>query len=500
MLIILDGWGIGKNDDSNGIYLAKTPTMDRLMTQHPNSTLTTFGEAVGLPEGQMGNSEVGHLNIGAGRVVYQMLARINKTFAEKSILNMPSFQRFLEAAKKTKGNIHLMGLLSNGGVHSSITHLFDLIDILKLEKLDHKVKIHAFLDGRDTDPKSGLGFLNQLNNHIMDSDAKLVSIIGRYYAMDRDKRWERTTKAYELLTQGKGEYYEDYEDGIKKNYAKNISDEFMESLILTKNKTEFIGDGDVVLNFNFRTDRPRQITQMLAIEPFNDYQTQPLDIGYFSITQYDKDFDSIQVIFDNEDIKMTLGEYISSKGLTQIRAAETEKYPHVTFFFSGGRETVFEGEERILISSPKVATYDLKPEMSALELTDSLIESIEKQDIDFYAINYANPDMVGHTGIPAAIVKACETVDLCIKRLIEVALRKDFNIIVIADHGNADYIKNDDGSPNTAHSKNKVPCIYVGSKTIVLQDGILADIAPTLLELMELEKPQEMTGKSLIVK
>ncbi|MCB9262023.1 MAG: 2,3-bisphosphoglycerate-independent phosphoglycerate mutase [Flavobacteriales bacterium] len=499
ILLILDGWGIGRKDYSDAIFAANTPFIDNLLATQPNTTLKTFGQNVGLPNGQMGNSEVGHLNIGAGRIVYQMLVLINKSFADKSILNISAFKKLIDLAKSENKNIHLIGLVSNGGVHSSDEHLKELCGILKDNNLDNQTFIHAFLDGRDCDPHSGKGFIKEVLNDPRLGNAKLASIIGRYYAMDRDKRWERVKRAYDAMVHGIGKPTNDVLSAIAESYQNGVSDEFMLPIINTENNQPIatIKDGDIVLCFNFRTDRGREISMALTQQSFHEQNMAPLNLHYFTMTEYDKTFKNVEVIFDKQDLKLTLGEHLSNLGLKQIRAAETEKYPHVTFFFSGGRELEFEGEQRILVNSPKVATYDLQPEMSAIELKEKVKAAIETNQHDFFCVNFANPDMVGHTGVFEAIKKACETVDGCVKELVETAQKNDYRLMIIADHGNADFAINDDGTPNTAHSLNLVPCIVLGEKNISLKEGILADVAPTLLKMMGLQQPDEMTGNCI---
>lgn len=501
MLLILDGWGIGKHDETDAIYAANTPFMDRLMATEASCRLKTFGPNVGLPEGQMGNSEVGHMNIGAGRIVYQMLVRINKAFEDGGVQDLPEMEKLIEYVRISPGYLHLIGLVSDGGVHSSIEHLVGLLRLFREKGLDHKVRIHCFMDGRDTDPRSGIEFLEKLLDPEILGNARIASIVGRYFAMDRDKRWDRVKKAYDLMVNGHGKPSDDPIEALKSSYRDGITDEFIEPILVTDrdgNPNGVISDGDSVLCFNFRTDRGREITEVLTQRAFHEYNMHPLDIRYVTMTEYDKSFRNVSVLFTNQDLNMTMGEHISRLGLTQLRAAETEKYPHVTFFFSGGREEPFIGEERILIPSPKVATYDLKPEMSAPELKDAVKEVLERGTCDFLCVNFANPDMVGHTGVFSAIKKACETVDSCVEELVAVARTRDYRILIIADHGNADLAVNEDGTPNTAHSLNPVPCIVLSDEKPQLRDGILADVAPTLLELMELEQPEAMTGESLI--
>lgn len=496
ILLILDGWGIGKKDSTDAIYNAQTPFIDGL-TNKPNAIIKTFGENVGLPDGQMGNSEVGHMNIGAGRVVWQMLVRINKAFRDKEVLQMKNFVNLLSLAKENPHRkIHLMGLVSDGGVHSSMEHLLALTQLFKDEGLDDRVFVHAFTDGRDTDPQNGLGYLNTVTESERFGKTTLASICGRYYAMDRDKRWERTKLAYEALVHGAGIRSNDYKAAMQASYDAGVTDEFIKPIVLADNST--IAKDDIVLCFNFRTDRGRQITTVLTQENMPDYEMNVLDIHYFTMTEYDKTYHDVNVLFDSQDLKNTLGEILSKSGKKQLRAAETEKYPHVTFFFNGGREEPFEGESRTMASSPKVATYDLKPEMSAVELTDSVISEMDKIDFDFVCVNYANPDMVGHTGVFTAITKACETVDACAKRLVQYGQDKGYSFIIIADHGNAELALNEDGSPNTAHTTNLVP-IYILDKDVKqVHDGKLADIAPTVLSLLEINAPSDFDGMSLI--
>ncbi len=503
MLIILDGWGHGPKPAVSAITQAKTPFVDNLYQQYPNSELVTYGEDVGLPAGQMGNSEVGHLNIGAGRVVYQELARINKAISDRQLHQNEVLVKALQYAKEQNVAVHLIGLVSDGGVHSHINHLKALCDITQEQACD-KVFVHAFTDGRDTAPTSGLGFLQELEAHIKKQDVQLASIIGRYYAMDRDKRWERVKLAYDLLVRGEGQLTQDFEQAVRDNYAQDITDEFLKPIILSKadgTPRATIRENDVVICFNYRTDRPREITEVLTQNNMPEFDMQKLSLRYLTMTRYDEAFKGIEVLFTKDDIRNTLGEVLANQQYTQLRIAETEKYPHVTFFFSGGREAAFEGEERILIPSPKVATYDLQPEMSAVEMTDALLNRLEQTDPpNFVCLNYANTDMVGHTGVFSAAIKAAETVDTCLQRLVPVALEKGYELLVIADHGNSDYMINDDGSPHTAHTLNPVPCIYVSkNNNSTLHDGRLADVAPTLMEMMQIEPSPEMDGQSLIV-
>ncbi len=500
MLMILDGWGIATNPEVSAIAKAKTPFIDSLFENYPHSTLEASGEAVGLPEGQMGNSEVGHMNLGAGRVVYQMLLRINKAAEDRSLNENEVLQEAFKYAKEENKKVHFIGLVSDGGVHSHITHLKGLCTAASDFGLED-VFIHAFTDGRDTDPKSGLGFLKDLQSHLDETTGKIASVVGRYYAMDRDKRWERVKLAYDALVKGEGKTTENVQEAVQTSYGEGVTDEFIKPIVQVKdgNPIATIDEGDVVLCFNFRTDRGRQITEVLTQKDFPEQDMKKLDLYYMTMTLYDESFNGIKVLFENKNIENTLGEYLSKKGKKQIRIAETEKYPHVTFFFSGGEEEAFEGEQRILCPSPKVATYDLQPEMSAGDIRDAIIPELKKQETDFICLNFANPDMVGHTGDFEAAVKACETVDQCAEAVISSALEHGYATIVIADHGNADMMINSDGSPNTAHTTNLVPCILVDNAyQKPIQDGKLGDIAPTILALMGLEKPEEMSGKSLV--
>jgi 2,3-bisphosphoglycerate-independent phosphoglycerate mutase len=499
-LIILDGWGLGDHSKSDAIYNADTPFMDELLKSRPNAKLKTSGEDVGLPDGQMGNSEVGHLNIGAGRIVYQELTRINKSirdgeFFENSVL--------LDAMKKAKNNnvkLHLIGLVSKGGVHSSQEHVYALCKMAKDNGLED-VFIHAFTDGRDCDPKSGLGFIKELEENIKGTTGKIASVVGRYYAMDRDNRWERVKRAYDLMVHGTGAHFGSAAEGIEASYSNAKTDEFIEPIVITENGAPIatIQDNDVVICFNFRTDRPREISIALTQRDFHEYNMHQLDLHYYTMTNYDSTFKNVHVIFEKDNLYNTLGEVLSKLDKTQVRIAETEKYPHVTFFFSGGREEKFEHEERILVNSPKVATYDLQPEMSALEVRDRIVEYMKKERPNFFCLNFANPDMVGHTGVYEAIVKAVETVDSCLKNVVTAGLELNYEFLVIADHGNADYAINPDGTPNTAHSLNPVPVVLVSNeKGLSLKDGILADVAPTILRRLGIAAPMEMTGNSLV--
>ncbi|MCH5245094.1 MAG: 2,3-bisphosphoglycerate-independent phosphoglycerate mutase [Muribaculaceae bacterium] len=498
LLIILDGWGIGNHSHSDAIYSTETPYWDYLLKTYPNSQLQASGENVGLPDGQMGNSEVGHLNIGAGRVVYQDLVKINKACADGSILENPQIKAAFEYAKSTGKAMHFMGLTSDGGVHSSLDHLFALCDIAAHYNLP-KVYIHCFMDGRDTDPRSGAGFIEKLNAHCAKSAGVVASIIGRYYAMDRDKRWERVKVAYDLLVNGIGEKATDMVAAVNESYANEVTDEFIKP-ISNSAVDGTIKEGDAVIFFNYRNDRAKELTIALTQNdiPEAGMKTIP-GLQYYCMTPYDASFTGVHILFDKENVNNTLGEYLSKLGKSQLHIAETEKYAHVTFFFNGGRETPYEGEERILIASPKVATYDLKPEMSAYEVKDDLVKAIRSDKFDFIVVNYANGDMVGHTGVYDAICKAVKAVDECVKDTVEAAKETGYEVIIIADHGNADNAVNPDGTPNTAHSLNPVPCIYVTERTDAhVASGRLADVAPTILKIMGIEQPAEMTGKALI--
>lgn len=498
-LVILDGWGLGNGSHSDAINQAITPFTDSLFARYPHATLRTDAAHVGLPDGQMGNSEVGHINIGAGRVVWQMLAKINKAFIDGAVADNLVLLAAMDKAKADNCSFHIMGLLSDGGVHAHIEHIKQLCSIA----LDYGVKsvyIHAFLDGRDTDPRSGLGYLADLSKHIDGTSAQLSTVVGRYFAMDRDERWERVKVCYDLLTKGNGKAVDNALTAVQAEYGAGITDEFMSALRCLPGTEGLIAEGDVVVNANFRTDRGRQITRALTQEDIASQGMKKLKLNYYTLTQYDAKFKVAGVFFENENLQQTLGEVISMAGKTQLRVAETEKYPHVTFFFSGGREVVFEGEDRLLVNSPKVATYDLHPEMSAVELTEKAIVKMQQSQFDFVCLNYANADMVGHTGTYEAIVKGVQTVDACLQRLVEVGEELGYEFLVIADHGNADFAVNDDGSANTAHTTNPVPVWWITKeKEQDLRSGILADVAPTVLELMGLVQPLEMTGKSLIL-
>jgi 2,3-bisphosphoglycerate-independent phosphoglycerate mutase len=495
-LLILDGWGHGSNPKVSAIAQAKTPFIKSLYKNYPNSELVTYGEEVGLPEGQMGNSEVGHLNIGAGRVVYQELVRINKAAKDHSLHENEVLMQALDYAKKQKKSVHLIGLLSDGGVHSHINHLKALCDATQEQQLSD-VHIHAFMDGRDTAPHGGVAYMKDLLQHIEDSPIELASMIGRYYAMDRDKRWERIQLAYDLLLHNKGSQFEDPIKALEASYAANITDEFIKPTTFNK---AIIKEDDVVICFNFRTDRCRQISTALTQQDFPDFSMQSIPLHYVTMTRYDDTFKKVNVLFEKKNLTNTLGEVLANAGKSQVRIAETEKYPHVTFFFSGGREAPFEQEKRLIVASPKVATYDLQPEMSAEGITNSILEEVDKNQPDFICLNYANADMVGHTGVFEAAIKAAETVDACTERLVKNLLKHDYGIIIIADHGNSDFMINADGSPHTAHTTNPVPCFFVANEVegLKIKDGKLADVAPTILQLMQIQTSEEMDGLRLL--
>lgn len=498
LLMILDGWGIGHHDKADVIFNTPTPYLDYLNATYPHSQLMASGENVGLPDGQMGNSEVGHLNIGAGRVVYQDLVKINKACRDNSILNNPEIVSAFSYAKENGKSVHFMGLCSDGGVHSSLDHLYKLCEISEKYGIDNTF-VHCFMDGRDTDPKSGKGFIEDLQAHCGKTKGKIASIIGRYYAMDRDKRWNRVKEAYDLLVSGIGKKASDMVQAVEESYAEGITDEFIKPIV-NAGVDGRIKDGDVVIFFNFRNDRAKELTVVLTQQdmPEEGMHTIP-GLQYYCMTPYDASFKGVHILFDKENVDNTLGEYLSKLGKKQLHIAETEKYAHVTFFFNGGREAPYDGEDRILIPSPKVATYDLKPEMSAYEVKDALVAEINKNVYDFIVVNYANGDMVGHTGVYEAIEKAVVAVDACVKDTVEAAKANDYEVILIADHGNADHAVNDDGTPNTAHSLNPVPFIYVTMNADAkVENGILADVAPSILHIMGLEQPAEMTGKNLI--
>ena len=500
ILMILDGWGFAPDPKVSAVDLAKTPFIDSLYEKYHNSELLTDGENVGLPNGQMGNSEVGHMNLGAGRIVYQDLAKISKAVKEKTLEKEATLIAALEHAEKNNKNIHLVGLLSDGGVHSHIEHLEGLIDIAAAYK-PKGIFLHAFTDGRDVDPKSGLGFIGRIEKKLEENRGKLATVIGRYFAMDRDQRWERVKKTYDLLINGNGKLSHDIQKDIEESYHSGVTDEFIEPLVAVNENSQpiaKISNDDVLIFFNFRTDRGRQLTQALSQKSFPEYQMEPLNLHYVTLTNYDKTFKNIKVVFEKDNLQDTLGETLSKAGKTQIRIAETEKYPHVTFFFNGGREVPFEGEERLLCPSPKVATYDLQPEMSAFDIRDSIIPKINEAKADFICLNFANPDMVGHTGDINAAIKACETVDQCAGEIITAALEQEYSIIVIADHGNCETMVNADGSPNTAHTTNPVPLILVENEPTPISKGVLGDVAPTILKLMQINIPKAMTGKALV--
>ncbi len=500
ILMILDGWGISPNPDVSAINKADTPFVDSLYNQYAHATLLTDGLNVGLPSGQMGNSEVGHMNLGAGRIVYQDLVKINLAVEKDNLKDERVLVEAFEYAKNNKVAIHLLGLVSDGGVHSHINHLKGLIDAADRSGVPDTY-VHAFTDGRDVDPKSGKGFLEDVSTYCKDRNAQLASVIGRYYAMDRDKRWERVKLAYDLLVQGKGEKSTDIGKTVAKSYAEDITDEFLKPIVMTNENGQpltTVKDGDVVIFFNFRTDRGRELTQVLSQKSMHEHNMQKLKLHYVTMTNYDDTFENVHVIYGKDNIQETLGEVLSRAGKKQIRIAETEKYPHVTFFFNGGREVPFDGEERILCPSPKVATYDLQPEMSAYDVRDAIVPELQKGEADFVCLNFANPDMVGHTGIMEAAVKACETVDSCAKAVISTGLENGYSTIVIADHGNCDTMINPDGSPNTAHTTNPVPLIIVDPDIKEVKSGVLGDIAPTILKMLGIEKPSSMTQESLV--
>lgn len=500
LLMILDGWGDGDHTASDVIYTVHPEYISNMTARYPHAHLRTDGENVGLPKGQMGNSEVGHLNIGAGRVVYQDLVRINHACADNSILKNPEIVKAFEYAKTKGVNVHFMGLVSNGGVHSSIEHLYKLCEISKHYGIEHTY-VHCFMDGRDTDPKSGKGFIADLEKHMAATTGKIASIIGRYYAMDRDKRWERVKVAYDQLVNGMGEKATDLVAAMQKSYDEGVTDEFIKPIVAVDDAGNAIGTikpDDMVIFFNYRNDRAREITVVLTQEDMPEQGMHTLPLYYCCMTPYDAHFKGLHIIFDKENVVNTIGEYVSSLGLSQLRIAETEKYAHVTFFLNGGREDKFPGEDRILVASPKVATYDLQPEMSAYEVADKLADALDTQKYDFICLNFANGDMVGHTGVYDAIVKAVKAVDKCVEKVVEAAKRNGYEVVMIADHGNADHAINADGTPNTAHSLNPVPIVVVSDRVKSVEDGILADVAPTVLKLMGVPQPSEMTGHALI--
>ena len=499
-LIILDGWGINPNPEVSAIAAANTPTYDKLLADYPNATLTTFGEDVGLPEGQMGNSEVGHMNLGAGRIVYQDLAKLNLAVTNHTMSQEKPLMDALNYAKENNKSIHFLGLLSDGGVHSHTSHLRGLIDVAQANG-NQKMFVHAFTDGRDVDPKSGMNYIADLDHYLQNTNAKLASVIGRYYAMDRDKRWERVKLAYNLLVNGFGTKSTNAYQSVVASYAHNVTDEFIEPICMVDENLEPIAtikDDDVVIFFNFRTDRGRELTEVLSQIDLHEFNMHKLNLYFVTMTNYDETYQNVHVIYDKDNVTETLGEVLEKSNKKQIRIAETEKYPHVTFFFSGGREAPFIGETRILKNSPKVATYDLQPEMSAFELKDALIPELNKGEVDFVCLNFANGDMVGHTGIMEAAIKACEVVDVCVKEIVEAALENNYTTIIIADHGNCETMINPDGTQNTAHTTNPVPIILVDKDLKHIQNGVLGDIAPTILELMGIQKPFVMTCHSLV--
>lgn len=500
LLMILDGWGEGHKDHSNAIYTQGAPAIDALRAKYPFSHLMACGEDVGLPEGQMGNSEVGHLNIGAGRIVYQDLVKINMACKEHKLLDNPEIKSAYEYARNSGKNLHFLGLTSHGGVHSSLNHLYEFMDVASSFGLKN-VFVHCLMDGRDCDPKSGKGFIEELQSKCDASGAKIASIIGRYYTMDRDKRWERVKEGYDLMVNGMGEPFTCGADAMQKSYDEGITDEFVKPHVAVNaqgSPVATIKEGDVVIFYNFRNDRAREITYALTQKDLPEFGMKTIPLYYCCLTPYDDNFKGLHILFDKENVHKTLGEVVSAAGKHQLRIAETEKYAHVTFFFSGGREAAFEGESRILINSPKVATYDLKPEMSALEVTDALIKNINTGENDLIILNYANGDMVGHTGVYDAICRAVKTIDGCVDKVVKAARKQGYTVLITADHGNADNAVNPDGSPNTAHSLNPVQFIVVDDDVKSVRDGRLADIAPTILTLMGIHQPDEMTGKSLI--
>lgn len=497
--MILDGWGKSPDPKVSAIDNAETPFIDSLYTKYPNASLRTDGLHVGLPEGQMGNSEVGHMNLGAGRIVYQDLVKINLAVENKTLQEEQVLKDAFDYAKANEKDVHLLGLVSDGGVHSHINHLFGLLDTAKAKNIDN-VYVHAFTDGRDVDPKSGYGFISELEEHLAKTTGKLATVTGRYYAMDRDKRWERVKLAYDALVHGRGTQTTNILKSIQQSYEEDVTDEFIKPLVVNEKDKPIatIKDGDVVIFFNFRTDRGRQLTQALSQEDFHEYNMHKLNLHYVTMTNYDDNFEGINVVFNKDNLTETLGEVLEKHGKKQIRIAETEKYPHVTFFFSGGREEPFKGETRILRNSPKVATYDLKPEMSAYELRDALVPELKKGETDFVCLNFANGDMVGHTGVMEAAIKACEAVDVCVKDVVTTALENNYTTILIADHGNCETMVNPDGTPHTAHTTNPVPIILIDKELKEIKDGILGDIAPTILKLMGVEQPEAMTQHSLV--
>ncbi len=500
LLMILDGWGNGRHDKADVISTVHPAYISAMTEKYPHAQLRTDGENVGLPDGQMGNSEVGHLNIGAGRVVYQDLVKINRACRDNSIMENPEVVRAFEYARQNGVGIHFMGLTSDGGVHSSLEHLFKLCDIAAEYKIDNTF-VHCFMDGRDTDPRSGKGFIGQLEKHLAASTGRIATVVGRYYAMDRDKRWERVKVAYDALVDGIGEHAADMAAAVQKSYDADVTDEFIKPIVRVDADGKPVGTirpNDVVIFFNYRNDRAKELTVVLTQEDMPEAGMHTLPLYYCCMTPYDAKFTGLHILFDKENVPDTIGEWVSKQGLRQLRIAETEKYAHVTFFLNGGREEVFEGEERILVASPKVATYDLQPEMSAPEVADKLVAALDEQKFDFICLNFANGDMVGHTGVYDAIVKAVKAVDSCVEKVVEAARRNGYEVVQIADHGNADNAVNADGTPNTAHSLNPVPIVVVSDRVKAVHDGILADVAPTVLELMGVAQPAGMTGQSLV--
>ncbi len=500
LLMILDGWGNGRHDKADVISTVHPAYISAMTEKYPHAQLRTDGENVGLPDGQMGNSEVGHLNIGAGRVVYQDLVKINRACRDNSILKNPEVVRAFDYARQNGVGVHFMGLTSDGGVHSSLEHLFKLCDIAAEYKID-RTFVHCFMDGRDTDPRSGKGFIEQLEKHLAASTGKIATVVGRYYAMDRDKRWERVKVAYDALVEGIGEHATDMAAAVQKSYDADVTDEFIKPVVRVDeagNPVGTIRPNDVVIFFNYRNDRAKELSIVLTQQDMPEAGMHTLPLYYCCMTPYDAKFTGLHILFDKENVPDTIGEWVSKQGLRQLRIAETEKYAHVTFFLNGGREETFEGEERILVASPKVATYDLQPEMSAPEVADKLVAALDEQKFDFICLNFANGDMVGHTGIYDAIVKAVKAVDGCVEKVVEAAKRNGYEVVQIADHGNADNAVNPDGTPNTAHSLNPVPIVVVSDRVKAVHDGILADVAPTVLALMGVPQPAGMTGRSLV--
>ena len=497
--MILDGWGMAPDKKVSAVDHAKTPFIDSLYTTYPHAQLLTHGENVGLPDGQMGNSEVGHMNLGAGRIIYQDFAKINRALKNDTLKDEKTLTDAFTYAKEHNKPIHFMGLLSDGGVHSHVNHIKGLIEAASDAGVPQSY-IHAFTDGRDVDPKSGKAFVEDISAFAKAHNTQLASVIGRYYAMDRDKRWERVQMAYDLIVHGKGTHTEDPAQNIQASYDADVTDEFLQPLVCTENGKPIatLKEGDVVIFFNFRTDRGRELTEMLSQKDFAEQNTKKLDLYYVTMTNYDDTFTGMHIVYDKDNLTDTLGETLAKAGKKQIRIAETEKYPHVTFFFNGGRETPFEGESRLLCPSPKVATYDLQPEMSAYDIRDKIVPEIKKGDVDFVCLNFANPDMVGHTGVMKAAIKACETVDSCTEEIVTEALAQDYTVIIIADHGNAETMINPDGSPNTAHTTNPVPLILVDKDIKTIKDGILADVAPTILKLIGVPQPAIMDRTSLV--